>query len=400
MFILDEERQILIDKLTDWYYNRTKPYFSYTGPAGSGKTTMIKHFIEILGLETHEYIAAAYVGKAVMVLSQQGLPATTIHSLIYKVFMEPLVDENGDPVKDDSGKQKYKLKFALKTHLNSNIKLIIIDEASMVNDTLKDDILSFGVPVVFIGDMNQLPPIFGVSSAMANPDAELKHIMRQEEGNKIIQLSQMILHDEPIPCGTYGSSRVMDEIEMSKNLLTDYDIIICGKNTTREMFNQIIRENILKIPKKEPVIGDKIICRQNDWDRFIGDISLTNGVIGFIEDIDYSHSNSKRLFIDFRPDFLEESFKGLYLDRKYIVLPYEAKQKYGISKYEKFEYGYCITAHLSQGSQYDRVLFIDEPFYDTDTTRKLRYTAITRAVKSIDIITKKDYGIRVWKKYY
>ena len=115
---------------------------------------------------------------------------------------------------------------------------------------------------------------------------------------------------------------------------------------------------------------------------------LTNGTTGTIVDINEEHSNSKRLVIDFAPDYAPQSaFQDIEMDRKFITSTYADRKGYGLTPYIKFEYAYMITTHLSQGSQYPSVLFVDEPFNgDRETRQKLRYTAITRAMDRIDIV--------------
>jgi exodeoxyribonuclease-5 len=390
------EQEQLIDELGKWYKNphKDKMYYSYTGAAGTGKTTVIKMFIEKMGLKPHQVAAAAYVGKAVLVLLQHGLNASTIHALIYHTVIER---EKLPSLVLDDGEEHYitKLKFVLKHELDEEIKLIIIDEATMVNDYMKDQLLSFKIPIIFIGDNNQLPPITGKSSVMDNPDFTLTQIMRQAEDDPIVYLSQCVLKDIDIDYGDYGLSRVIKEIAIDEKLIRDYDIIICGKNKTREEINTAIRRDVLHY-EDDPVFGDKIICRQNDWDRQVDGIYLTNGLVGYITNIDKSHCSSKYLTIDFRPDFMKEAFEDLKLDYQYIKLPLADKLEYGMSDYNKFEYGYAITGHLSQGSEYNDVLFMDEPFHDREMTKKLRYTAITRAKRSITMIKSYKY----WGKPY
>lgn len=380
--ILNNDQKTLLTKLRYWFFNevRFKPYFSYSGAAGTGKTTVITEFIREIGLTEVEYITAAFIGKAVLVLLRKGLNASTIHSLIYHTFFEPIPSTNScDP-------PRLKLRFGLKERLSDLLKLIIIDEATMVNDKMKNEILSFGIPVVFIGDMNQLPPIFGVSSVMLKPDFILTELMRQSEDDPIVMFSQDILHDRPLIPGIYGDSKIVDYYPFDESLITDFDMIICGKNKTRDMFNTNIRRDILNRKSIDPIIGDKIICRQNNWDYSLGDIFLTNGLIGYITSLSTSSLYKGYLTIDFRPDFMEESFENLELDYKFIRLSYEEKNDYGMSRFNKFEYGYCITGHLSQGSEYDDVLFINEKFWNKELTKKLAYTAITRARKSITIV--------------
>ena len=380
---LTEEQTNLVKKLTDWYKNSSRQWFSYSGAAGTGKTTVIRAFIEELGLQ--RYIACAFVGKAVTVLSRQGLPASTIHSLIYYVSWIPVMDEKGLPVLNKDGNPKMKVVFSLKNELPGDLQLIIVDEATMVNDDLAEDILSFGIKTVFIGDNNQLPPVFGVSSVMLNPDFWLTKIMRQAENNPIIYLSQRVLKDLPLQYGIYGKSRVVPSVTLDETY-TRYDAIIAGKNKVRDDINEYIRYNIKGVTSRLPVIGDKLICRQNDWDRSIeGNIYLTTGMTGIVTDIHRSLGGNKYMSIDFLPEISDEEFFNLLLDTQYIRMNYEDRRNYGFSRYEKFEYGYCVTCHACQGSQFDNVLFINQWFHDADLTKKIQYTAITRAIESIDI---------------
>ena len=378
-----EEQTNIVKKITDWYKNSSRQWFSYSGAAGTGKTTVIRAFIEELGLQ--RYIACAFVGKAVTVLSRQGLPASTIHSLIYHVSWIPVMDEKGLPVLNKDGNPKMKVVFSLKNELPGDLQLIIVDEATMVNDDLAEDILSFGIKTVFIGDNNQLPPVFGVSSVMLNPDFWLTKIMRQAENNPIIYLSQRVLKDLPLQYGIYGKSRVVPSVTLDETY-TRYDAIIAGKNKVRDDINEYIRYNIKGVTSRLPVIGDKLICRQNDWDRSIeGNIYLTTGMTGIVTDIHRSLGGNKYMSIDFLPEISDEEFFNLLLDTQYIRMNYEDRRNYGFSRYEKFEYGYCVTCHACQGSQFDNVLFINQWFHDADLTKKIQYTAITRAIESIDI---------------
>lgn len=386
------EQLELFDRLIDWYYKQPKQWFSYSGAAGTGKTTVIKEFINRIGLDIINVACAAYTGKAVMVLSQNGLHASTIHSLIYYPLLEDQIDDDGNLIKGKNGKVKKHIVFHKRDELKAGYKLIVIDEASMVNDMLRDEILSFGIPTIFIGDHNQLPPIFGVSSVMIKPDFILTKIMRQAEKDPIVYLSQMILNGETIYTGQYGISEVVQDYYITKDVLTDYGIIICGKNATREKINTDVRVNILGRSGRKPAIGDKVICRQNNWEKELRGtgIYLTNGLVGYLEEVDYSTCDGRKVEIDFRPEFTDKAFHNLKMDYRYIRLDLQSQKEYGMSRFEKFEYGYCITAHLSQGSQYENVLFFDESFYDSETTMKLRYTAITRARTKITIVA--PYG--------
>ena len=381
----------LSEEITSWYKTFNKPTFVYTGPPGSGKTTVIFYVLEKLGISLRNVIGLALSGKAVGRLAMTGIPSQTIHSFAYHPMLMPLFDDDGKPLLNVDGTQKRGWRFVLKESIPDYIKIIIIDELSMVNDDIMADLLSLAassnIPIIGMGDIDQLPPIYGINSFMLRPDFYLTQIMRQAEDNPIVRLTQGVLKGMPLQCGTYGTSRILKEIEFGKNLLTDYDCIICSKNATRDKVNDHIRFNILGRRDRNPVINDKVICRQNNKNKVIDGKYLTNGTVGFIDYIDISSTTSRKSNVDFIPDYnLKEVFSDLELDRRYITMDYEDRRDYGLSSYEKFEYGYIITAHLSQGSEYNRLLYIDEPFGGREMAKKIRYTSISRAVKSVDIV--------------
>lgn len=382
---LNEDQLELVRKLKKWYLSYTdKQWFAYTGAAGVGKTTVIRTAIDELGID--RYICCAYVGKAVSVLAQNGLPAKTIHSLIYDVCWVQQEDENGEPLFREDGRPKMKIEFVLKEELPGNPQLIVVDEATMVNDELCEKILSFGIKTVFIGDNNQLPPVFGVSSIMMTPDFWLRKIMRQAEGDPIIWLSQKILNRERIPYGHYGKCTVTPWIQLDRTGYERYGMIMAPINRLRDHINTHVREQLMGFHGEMPVIGDRLICRNNNWTRSVDDnLYLTTGMCGMVVDINRSASTQSFLSIDFQPDIANNPFVNLRLDRKYITLDAVERKDYGLSQYEKFEYGYCITVHQAQGSQAYGVLFNDYPLFDADMTKRTRYTAITRAYGFVDI---------------
>lgn len=391
-----ESQSILLEKVKVWFSNwqygkRSGPHpqwFSYSGAAGVGKGVAAKMIVDMLGLSERTYIACAYVGKAVLQLRKNGMNAKTIHSLIYDA--RPVYE--GD---DDEGNKVLKYKFFLKDKLDEDYQLIFVDEAAMVNDDMKDELLSFGIPIIFMGDMNQLPPVFGSSTILANPDHILTQIMRQKENDPIVQLSQMILKGIPIMEGKYGNSQVIRDMPLDNRLITDYDQILCNTNKYRVALNNYIRKNLKHFPENKPMIGDKIVCCQNNWNLSVDGYPLTNGMIGYIIDISRQYTHKGYYKITFEPEFLnsDNQFIGLKMDSKYINSPYETQKSMGRIANEKFEYGYAITVYKSQGSEFDRVLYFDSNFRTPELTKRSRYTAITRAKESLTIVLNRKKGL-------
>ena len=125
-------------------YKTRQQIITIAGPAGSSKTSIIGYIIKNLGLQKNEVEYCAFTGKASLVLRNKGIPAQTIHHLIYNVL------------KNRETGQFY---FVKKESLdNYNCKLIVIDEISMVGEKLLTDLKSFNIPIICCGDPYQLEP--------------------------------------------------------------------------------------------------------------------------------------------------------------------------------------------------------------------------------------------------
>ena len=332
------------------------------------------------------------MGKAASQMSRNGLPAKTIHSAIYDYCEKYARDEEGKLILTGKGKPKKVSYFKLKERISKKIKLIVVDEASMVDKKTAVDLLSFGVPVICLGDLNQLPPVFGDPYFLNKPDVVLKQIMRQAEGDPIIYLAQCILNDKELKYGVYGNSAVIRKHDITDFQFRQADIILTGTNRLRFNINNYCRTELKKIKNLEyPNYGEKVICRKNNWDQCIDkNIYMTNGTTGFVDRIDKRSYNTNTMIMDFRPDFTKKSFKNIEFDLNHMyAIPGSENNKitpYGYT-YDKMEFAYAITVHSSQGSQWDNVLYMHENFMrSVEDRKKLLYTAITRAAKSLTIV--------------
>lgn len=379
-----------------WYKHpesRVRPWFEISGPAGSGKTTVVRHAMEGLGISFDDVVFIAYVGKAALALRLSGVNGRTVHSVIYKVELVHATDTEGNKLYK-GGSPIYKKVFVKVDMLPTNIKLIVVDEGGMIPTPMGYDILSFGVPVLVLGDKNQLPPVMGNPIFLTKPDAFLTEIMRQNKDSPIIYLSQLATHGIDIPFRDYGQNcRVIHRWELTDEDLVNSDMIICGTNTMRDTINRYTRKHIYDIDSNTITIGDKLICRKNCWDIMLEgtDIALTNGMVGYVTSVDRNtRKRSAMMNIDFRPEFTTNEFSDLSINSRYPFLDYSERK--GINTmYDDnivFEFGYCITCHLAQGSQADNVLIYDDMLGNTmsDYYKKWLYTAVTRAKKGLTIV--------------
>ena len=240
--ILNEDQVYALYELERWWNEGSSNLFQLSGAAGTGKTTLIRFFIDKIGLELNECAFIAFQGKAAMQMAKNGLPAQTIHSLIYNPEEVYEKDENG-PIILKNGKLKKKIKFKLKKSLDDNLKLIVIDEGSMVSEKISKDILSFNLPVVVLGDLNQLPPVTGNPYFLTKPNYVLKQIMRQSKDNPIIWLSQKAIEGEKLSYGTYGSCSVIRKKDLDEYMLNEADIVLTPTNNLRNKINELFRQD-------------------------------------------------------------------------------------------------------------------------------------------------------------
>jgi exodeoxyribonuclease-5 len=354
-----------VNKWFNEYYTSRKPtkqVFYLAGFAGTGKTTLAKHFAE--GIDPCYF--GAFTGKAALVMRKNGAEgARTIHSMIYLAEQDKKTGE-------------------VTFHLNKNsflndAKLIIIDECSMVDEDLGKDLLSFRKPILVLGDPGQLPPISGTGYfTSSKPDFMLTEIHRQSKDNPIIYLATQVREQIMPDFGEYGESRVLEKIS-TKDVL-EADQLLVGRNSTRYEMNRKIRK-LKKLDLDTPVVGDKLICLQNDKD-----LGIFNGGIFDIQQI---------LTTKYKTNFLHMRLESQDEDRLPIMVKVHksffiddiGKPDWKILKgSQQFDYGYAITVHRSQGSQWGSVLIQDESWCFREDRWKWLYTALSRAQNKVTLV--------------
>ena len=396
----------------DNYINRIPQVFEITGPAGSGKTSIIYGLVERLGLDIKkDVLFLALVGQAAFVMRTKGLNAQTIHSAIMAAHSVGVKDYEGKFVVDANGRNLTYTEWTSKSELAlseiKKMKLVVVDEGSMVTEDLRRHILNLGLPVIVLGDLDQLPPVAGNPAFLKEPDVRLTKVERQTGDSAILQLADMARSREEIPLGIYGEKgegKVISQGEVTDDMLIEADIIICGTNKMRNAINNRVRE-IYGFKGFLPNIGEKIVFRKNNWNlKTLDLIPITNGLQVIVDKTYYDNIAYKKnddytnLFvIDAIPNVegAQCPFKQLKLDREYFIQGCSSDKMskmggYGrFSKGEKAEFGYAITCHMAQGSQYKKVLIFEEEL-NPQTHHKWLYTAITRAVDEVILIKAKN----------
>ncbi|MEP2946130.1 MAG: ATP-dependent RecD-like DNA helicase [Lentilitoribacter sp.] len=361
--------------VSKWLREGQSPIFRLFGFAGTGKTTLARHFAEHVD---GDVLFAAFTGKAAQVLRSRGASnANTIHSLIYRPRGEEEVED------ETTGKTSIAPMFGINRQSPvAKAALIVIDECSMVDQELGQDLLSFGTPVLVLGDPGQLPPITGGGYFTEHePDFLLTEIHRQARDNPIIDLAMQVRQGNELMHGDYGTTQIISKQDVTQDLVLGADQVLVGTNKTRKRYNQRLR--VLKgFDQPYPQSGDKLVCLRNDptkgllngslWQVMTASKETTKPGINILlrpEDDDMGRGSAKvRL--------LKAAFEDTTGE-----IPWSTKKRF-----DDFDYGYALTVHKAQGSQWNNVVLFDESWAFRETSERWLYTAITRAVENLTIV--------------
>tara|TARA_R110002126_G_scaffold19188_5_gene72213 strand:+ start:495 stop:1622 length:1128 start_codon:yes stop_codon:yes gene_type:complete len=361
--------------VSKWLREGQTPIFRLFGFAGTGKTTLARHFAEHVD---GDVLFAAFTGKAAQVLRSRGAKnANTIHSLIYRPRGEEEVED------ETTGKTSVTPMFSVNRQSPvGNAALIVIDECSMVDEELGKDLLSFGTPVLVLGDPGQLPPISGGGYfTEEEPDILLTEIHRQARDNPIIDLAMQVRNGQNLDYGDYGTTRIISKSEVNQELVLEADQVLVGTNKTRKRYNQRLR--ILKgFDQPYPISGDKLVCLRNDPTK-----GLLNGSLWQVMTA-AKETTKPGINVLLRPeedDMQRGSAKVRLLKAAFeesdVEIPWTTKKRF-----DDFDFGYALTVHKAQGSQWNNVVLFDESWAFRETSSRWLYTAITRAVETLTIV--------------
>ena len=368
-------------------------YTVISGYAGTGKSTLVKFIVQSLpNIDPDiDVVFATFTGKAAQVLMSKGnRNAMTLHRLLYESIPRP----------DGT--------FLRRPRLEIPFPIVVVDEVSMAPADMMQLLFNhYGIYVICLGDPFQLPPINKDSDnhLLDNPHIFLDEVMRQAKESEIIRMTMDIREGKELSNFDGHDVKVYDQSTLNTGMLMWADQIISGTNRTRIEINNNVRQLLGR--GETPEDGDKVICLRNYWDDWAnnGDY-LVNGTIGFLNNV-YSSFNMIPYYYgggqiditvanfvsDADADYGELSMdtKEILtgercLDNRTIYRLMRSKKHAHLVPYE-FTYGYCITCHKAQGSQFDKVLVIEEsfPFIKEEHARWL-YTAATRAVDKLVIV--------------
>lgn len=369
-------------------------YTVIAGYAGTGKSTLVRYIIDALNVEEDRVCHCAFTGKAAEVLKKKGNKnVATLHRLLYEHIPRPAGG------------------FFRKPKPFIDYDVIVVDEVSMAPKSLMELLFKHQVYVICLGDPFQLPPIDKDEDnhLLDDPHIFLDEIMRQEEDSEIIQLTMKIRNQEPIDYFNGNEVKIIPYSDLNTGVLQWGDQILTATNAKRQAINNQMRA--LQGRTGEPVDGDKIICLRNYWDdsSLNGD-ALINGTIGILQnsfqtwrEIPRFVQSDIRKFDVLVGDLVVPETNDVYqmieMDRQMIItgekccdwrLSYKLgklRPKYGEIVPKEFTYAYAITTHKSQGSEWPKVVVLEEKFpFDKVEHARWLYTACTRSSEKLVLV--------------
>lgn len=407
-----------LEKIRDWHskalVGEAPQVFRLFGYAGTGKTTIAK---EMQSLGKVQY--AAFTGKAALVLRNKGCSnASTIHSLIYRSMDKSTAERDAlkaqlaELVKDPSKKEEaddlqYKIEqmnrelqspnWARNEHAFDRVwdeemeqyvyisppKLIVIDECSMVDKRIGQDLEAYNIPILVLGDPAQLPPVnsagyfTGSKDYPVQEDVLLTEIHRQALDNPILQIATAIRERQMPPVGQYGTSRIVNKMDLPREDWLAADQILAWKNQTRKAINNRIRQ-LKGFDGLLPCVNERVICLRNNQE-----LGLFNGSMWEVAEVeDLPETNFFKLTV--RSLDNEDLAPVSTRVHKKPFLGLEFEDQYERRDADEFDFGHCITTHKAQGSEWSDVIYIDE--CSGSDKRRHQYTGVTRARDRITVV--------------
>lgn len=429
---LSGSQRAAITTVKDWFENRTKEQqvCRVFGYAGTGKSTIVKYAIEELGLSTSgaeskigDVLYAAFTGKAALVMTRKGTPASTIHSLIYRVseaspqeieklkaevaeiqaklpslgVAERLFEESRLRSLELRLKDVHKPRFVLNSEsVLRDAKLLVLDEVSMVGAEMARDLLAFGKPTLVLGDPGQLPPVKGEGAFDTDkPDVLLTEVHRQAGDSAVIRLATWAREGKPIPYGEHDEFVwKMRRSDVDASGLLRAGQVICGRNATRMQLNLAMKQAAGFATPYPAGAGEKLICLRNR-----NDIGLVNGMFVTLDDIEEDGDE-----IAFKASITTEDghkvggetngkrerfriYRGHFDDHLSPDPDRDRRDHHKKRTLIECVWGWAITCHKSQGSQFENVVVFDDGLGRTPQDRaRWLYTAITRAERGLVLL--------------
>ena len=256
--------------------------------------------------------------------------------------------------------------------------LCIVDEISMVGKAVAEDLLSFGCKLLVLGDPAQLPPVKDTGYFTdRQPDYLLTEVHRQAAGSPILRLATLAREGKSLPYGEWeteaGAARVVRSVGAATAQAAEQ--LLCGLNVKRQAINARTRQ-LQGQSSPMPQAGEKLVCLRNDREQ-----GLMNGTQWLATEDSAWEPGDADVGLTVIPieggvDMTLRADAGIFLDES-------KRPAWGTA--QQFTWGYCMTTHKAQGSQWDSVVAWDD-WPRRDSHREWLYTTVTRAAQDLTVV--------------
>lgn len=360
-----------------------KGILALSGAAGTGKTTIISSLVD-------QFVDAEVctpTNKAAQVLCNKGIEATTFYRKFY--MLEKVEGRKPFFIACD------KYPGRLPVDKREFVDVMIIDEASMVSSKMVAEMKRMCNTLILVGDRHQLPPVGDRDTpagyfASLTPDAELTEVLRQEEGSLILSLANEVRQAGP------RVGNMLRQFEPQEHFIPwakRGGRAIAFTNKERQRINRVVR-NILGFDRPTPMPGDRVIGTSNYSEDFLNGTEATVTSFDWVPgsplaDIglqldEFNTIHTVMMMAPFIEDQIPSQQALLTAEGSPDVIEHEAVE---------LTFGYCLTAHKAQGSEWPEVAVFDQlglirkiqagntrtGMSPEEYARRWLYTAVTRA---------------------
>jgi exodeoxyribonuclease-5 len=389
------QQDAALKSFSNWFKNRgSEQVYHLFGYAGTGKSSLA---LELSQNIKGNVLYAAFTGKAASVMRKKGCSgAQTLHSLLYnvkqaskkrlieiEVELSRLTHEEDAGVRADLEKERDELrKRAQQPSWDLNpysplreAALLVVDEVSMVGSDIGEDILSFNKPVLVLGDPAQLPPVKGTGFFdTESPEVMLTEVHRMALDNPVLALATRVRNGDRIVVGDYGDSRVVSRDRLAGGESIEHDQVLVGRNATRNAANKAMRAR-LGFTGDWPMAGEKLVCLRNNREK-----GLLNGTLWRANSAEY---DGAFLELNVSPEEGGEGVATQAFPEPFLGLE---TPRWGARDIDEFTFGYALTTHKAQGSEWESVYIVDESSIARGDAHRWLYTALTRASQRVTLV--------------
>lgn len=418
----------------------SKRLVAVTGPAGAGKTYIIRQVYETLLAKGITAALAAPTGKAARRIKEAtGIEAVTIHKLLEYNRPGERDEKTGKPLDHTRPKR------TRENPLNQSV--ILVDEYAMVNYELHNNLIAAlpsGGKLCAFGDISQLPPIepyeyknnddtrTPFQKLLERPDVvTLDKVYRQGEGSTILQAADQVRRGHTprvnVDLGDFYvkfTDKPNDDLkayvkkmfeegvdfrQINNQIITPMKKSWVGTRSLNSMLRNVLNPRpaqVLQLPRhtwdKDELtigLGDKVVCTANcydlrgfferyeEWQDDMKPVSnsfiptpetkmMLNGETGIVTQI-YPDG---AIDVDFGDRIVE-------VPEKYEEYNQDKDSVFDVRPLREIDLAYALTTHKCQGSEFQQVVYVMNKSMYKMLNRQNFYTAMTRARKRAMIFT-------------